>query len=123
LNLNIEIKGLDKLQAKLGKSNFDKAIRRGMERAVDHLRLEIKESTPVLTGQLRASWGSEISADGAKGRIYTGKEYAVCVEYGTWKMKGRFFVKGAIERSIPKLSMYFKESFDQALSQGIEGAL
>ena len=55
---------------------------------------ELKEETPVRTGQLMRSWRTEFARSaGAVARIINDQPYGPLVNYGTARMRGRHFVE------------------------------
>lgn len=64
-------------------------------RAVQDAETLAKVNAPVDTGALRNSIMGE--ADGLEGAIYTGIEYSVYQEFGTYKMPAHPFFTPAIE--------------------------
>ena len=71
-------------------------------------------NTPVRSGDLRAGWES-----GKTGKwewtVKDEVEYAPYVEFGTWKMAGRFMLTKAVHAHEPILS----KALEQAVSKGL----
>lgn len=79
-----KIIGLDSLQQDLRqmkKAKMNKTIRKWTE----YVRGEAVDLCPVKTGELRQSIHSDVEDNGdtTVGTVYTDKEYAACVEFGT----------------------------------------
>jgi HK97 gp10 family phage protein len=62
-----------------------------------------KVATPVDTGNLKNSINSTIEADGERGIVATGVEYAAYVEYGTSRMAAQPYLLPAYNKVLPKV--------------------
>lgn len=83
--LKIDVQGLRELERKLGQLSVIKAIRAAMGRATALLEKEVAQRTPVDTGRLRSSIGSEVTGLGSNlvGSVGSNVVYAPYVEHGT----------------------------------------
>lgn len=90
--MNIEIRGLDRLSEKLEKlgSSLEKAAISGMNKTLQDITADAKDSAPVDTGELRDSYEPYYEAHKPQenGGVITGMagsncEHAVYVEFGT----------------------------------------
>lgn len=92
MKLTVEIKGLDKL---IDSVADEQALSQALGQACALVERSAKEKAPKDTGELRRSITSEIR--GNEGIIYTTKEYAPYVEYGT----GLFAENGNGRKNVP----------------------
>lgn len=81
------IEGLDRLLATLSGlgGNIKDSSKEGLERGAKKIQKNAKYLAPVDTGHLRNSikTDSEIKQDEVKAKVFTNKEYAPYVEFGT----------------------------------------
>lgn len=81
------IEGLDKLLATLSGlgGNIKESSKKGLERGAKKIQKNAKYLAPVDTGHLRNSikTDSEIKQDEVEAKVFTNKEYASYVEFGT----------------------------------------
>ena len=98
--LKIEVIGKEALLRKLNKGNFKRPVDESIRKITTWFAAEVKVSTPVDTGHLRSSIASRIEPQG--GAVFTNKEYAPFVEYGTHKMVARYVVRGSSSRKLGK---------------------
>lgn len=85
--MGIEVKGLEALLGKLESlgGNVDEAMKRGTQSATRVVQSSAKNLCPADTGDLRASISTRYERDGDThiGYVYTNKEHAAYVEFGT----------------------------------------
>ena len=91
---NFQIKGLDKLIAKLNDidNNFDSDLQKIVEKHGGKLLRNVKQRTPVDTGQLRRSW--ELEKGNLYIRIFNNTEYGIFIEYGHRTRGGKSYIEG-----------------------------
>lgn len=81
------VKGLDSLLKKLDKlgGDVEKVLLKSMQNNIKMVQAEAKLLCPVDTGELRNSIQSkaEKTVTGVKGTVFTNKEYAPYIEFGT----------------------------------------
>ncbi len=139
----IQVEGLPELERKLSPTSYQVALKQGMTNAVVFLEGAIKKRAPVgKTGQLRARFTHIVSSDGKEGEVGSNTSYGPFVEFGTgvyigrgriypktkkalaWDntvrrsiagMKGRFFVKSAVDEEGYKILPIFQAEFDKVL--------
>lgn len=101
IEIELEIKGMEKIQQKLEREALlGSPLRQTMGRAALVLEREVKIATPVDTGRLRASVLPTISPDSVPlwAKVGTNVKYASYVEYGTVKMDARHVTEGSSVR-------------------------
>lgn len=80
------ISGLSDLQDTLGRmGDCDQALKQSITKWTEYVRGEAVDLCPVRTGELRQSIHSDVEGSGHEvtGIVYTDKEYAPYVEFGT----------------------------------------
>ena len=91
---NFEIDGLDNILNNL--NNIQNHFPRELQRLVDKhggiLLRNVKQRTPVDTGQLRRSW--ELEKGDLYIKLFNRTEYALHVEYGHRTRGGRSYIEG-----------------------------
>lgn len=95
-------------------------IEKFMANVADETVAETKLNTPVVTGNLRRSWGrSDVKREGNDFSVEVGSnlEYAPYVEYGH-KTKNGGFVKGKF--ILTSEVEYMKKNFDKTLERYVE---
>jgi len=81
------------------------------KKVADKILTAAKANAPVVTGELVGS-GSTTSVEAGKtAEIKFDAEYAAYVEYGTYKMAGRFFLSRAMDQ--------YKEEFELEMGKGL----
>lgn len=115
--VNITITNLPQI-----KRAFDLApneMRRQLNMAIKKTILSIQSksmiNTPVKTGRLRGSTAS-VFGD-LRGEVGTHTNYDVYVHEGTRYMKGRPYLKDAVEENNPSTEKYFKEAVQNTLDK------
>lgn len=114
---NIHIEGLDKFIAALNQS--PKIVKKYLNNAIRKSIIDIQSTavpiTPIDTGRLRSSY--EIEFGDLRGSTGPTAEYAIYVHEGTRYMKGRPFLKQALENSIGKIEQTMTSQLNQALEE------
>ncbi len=95
-----QIKGAAEIAKKLKKETITQPLADGIKKITLFLDREVKVSTPVDTGRLRASITSQVTAE--FGKVGTNVNYASFVEYGTKRMEARHVVEGSSVRILGK---------------------
>lgn len=80
-----KIEGKSELIGAIHGLNQDKALRKSIRKWTEYVRGEAVDLCPVDTGELQQSIHSSVSDKGSDvvGTVYTDKEYAAYVEFGT----------------------------------------
>ena len=81
------------------------------KRVADKILVSAKENAPVVTGTLRGSGTTRSVEAGKTAEVTFGAPYAAYVEYGTYKMAGRFFLSRAIDAH--------REEFEIEMGKGL----
>ena len=91
---------------------FVEAQSRSVPKSVaDKILVSAKRNAPYVTGELRGS-GATRSVEARKtAEVFFGAPYAAYVEYGTYKMAGRFFLSRAIDEH--------QEEFELEMGKGL----
>lgn len=113
--------GFDEFEKKLNKiiNEAPEAIEKFLSEIADETIAETQFNTPVVSGNLRRSWGrSDITREGNDFTVEVGSnlEYAQHVEYGHKTknggfVKGQFILTNEVEKS--------KKNFDKSLEEYI----
>lgn len=114
--------GFDEFEKKLNKiiNEVPKVIEDFLGAIADETVAETQLNTPVVTGNLRRSWGrSDVKREGNNFSVEVGSnlEYAPAVEYGhkvgrSGFVKGQFILTNEVE--------YMKKNFDKNLKEYVE---
>lgn len=104
------------------RSAFNKApqlmvreLNTAIKKSILVIQADSMRNTPVLTGRLRASHTSMFS--NLKGAVSTNTNYDVFVHEGTRFMKGRPYMRQAVEKNNNQVQDYFTKAVDNVLSQ------
>lgn len=119
-DVNIKITNLPQIQAAFKSAptlmvrHFTKAI----QQSTFLIEGESKIRTPVDTGYLRYTTGSffEGGGIGFKGIVYPAAHYAGFVHEGTRFMKGRPFLKQAVDSSVGRIDGLFNTAMQNVLN-------
>lgn len=116
-NIQIKIKNLPQIRAAFAKAprlmarNLDLAIRK----TVITIEGDSKRNTPVRTGRLRSSTYSRFSS--LKGEIGTNTDYDRFVHEGTRFMRGRPYLRMAVESNETTTERFFTEAVQNTLNE------
>ena len=128
--IQVQLKGLESLMNNFREFPviFIKNVNDSIKQSIFKVERETKPRTPVDTGRLRASiggggytGGSYPSGVGREfrnlyGSIGTDVKYAIYVHEGTYRMKGRPFLKEGVEISLPEIQRYFEMGITKTLN-------
>lgn len=108
MDVEIEVQGLAELQSATLKALKDlpPGLQRAMGEATAVVTGEAKVRAPVDTGRLRASITPEVRRLGGgdvQGIVGSNVVYAPYQEFGTVYMKGRFYLRGALEAKMNEI--------------------
>lgn len=114
---NIHIEGLDKFIAALNQS--PEIVKKYLNNAIRKSIIDIQSTavpvTPIDTGRLRSSY--EIEFGDLRGSTGPTAEYAIYVHEGTRYMKGRPFLKQALDNNVAKIEQTINSQLNQALEE------
>lgn len=98
---NFEINGLDNILNNLNsiQRDFPRELQRLVDKHGGILLRNVKQRTPVDTGQLRRSW--EVEKGDLYIKLFNRTEYALHVEYGHRTRGGRSYIEGVYMLKIP----------------------
>ena len=98
---NFEINGLDNILNNLNniQNNFPRELQRLVDKHGGILLRNVKQRTPVDTGQLRRSW--ELEKGDLYIKLFNRTEYGLHVEYGHRTRGGRSYIEGVYMLKIP----------------------
>ena len=123
LRAGLKIKNMARLKNafRLAPVILNRDLETAIKKAVLMIERESRKEAPVDTGRLRASHGHIFKKGflgiGFSGEVYTRTEYDVFVHEGTRFMRGRPYMRNAIEKVQPDLDALFgdsvKVSFDK----------
>jgi hypothetical protein len=118
MEVKIKITNIDQIRAAFAKSprimtvNLQKAIQRSILRIGGRSR----RNTPVRTGRLRASHYERFSA-ALRGEVGTNTSYGTFVHEGTRFMRGRPYLRFAVEQEQTAIDTEFKDAVQDTLNQ------
>ena len=115
ISTSVHIEGLKEVQRKfdgISRELRGPAMEGAMRKATMIVTASAKKNAPVDTGRLRASitpdvrntWGSTV-----EGIVGSNVKYAPFQELGTKRMKGRFYLRKAVEENIKRIVECFVE--------------
>ena len=117
--VSVKMDGLDELRNRLKSfSNPDPIVNTALEKAGEHLRSAIEDSTPVRTGKLKAAIikGGVINKRIQIGPSQQGPAFrAHFLEFGTSKMSAQPFMRPAFEVSKSKIEQIMAEEIRKGL--------
>lgn len=90
--IKVEISGFDGADAVLAGVRTD--VAEAVRKAAEAVAEEARRMCPVDTGALRNSIA--VSSDGSRAEVIAGKDYAVFVEFGTYKTAAQPFLVPAL---------------------------
>lgn len=98
-----QIVGLDSLLSKLSSmgGNVAEALTRAVYTTTLKAMGDAKRMVPVRTGELKTSISAEVkkNSQGAEGKVYTNKPYAVFVELGTTHQSAKPYLEPAAKQN------------------------
>lgn len=107
--MQIHIEGMENVQAVLEQkmNNITEKLSEGVAGSCKVVEADAKAMCPVDTGELRKSITSEVS--GTTGVVGTNKEYAMYVEFGTYKMAAQPYLVPALKENEEKVVQIIKD--------------
>jgi HK97 gp10 family phage protein len=111
-----DVNYIDKMRVS---SEFLKISKRGIKRLSRGIRIvsdpEAEYGVPIRTGALKKSIQKEVKFTGVgkiRGKIWTDSPYCLHVEFGTYKMQARPFMRPAFVMSIQEITNIFSDLQD-----------
>lgn len=116
-NVNITITNIAQIKRAfdVAPNEMTRQLNNAIKKTILTIQSKSMVNTPVATGRLRASTAS-IFAD-LKGEVGTHTNYDVFVHEGTRFMKGRPYLKDAVESSNFETERFFKEAVQNTLDK------
>lgn len=117
MDIKVRISNIDAIKAAFAKSprimtvNLQKAI----QRSIFRISSRSKRNTPVRTGRLRASHYERFYS-GLKGEVGTNTSYDMFVHEGTRFMRGRPYLRFAVETEQTAVDNEFKVAVQDTLN-------
>lgn len=107
--MQIHIEGLENVQAMFEQKMNDMQgkLSEGVAESCKVVEADAKAMCPVDTGELRKSITSEVS--GTTGVVGTNKEYAMYVEFGTYKMDAQPYLVPALKANEETIVQIIKD--------------
>ncbi|MGL4248754.1 MAG: HK97-gp10 family putative phage morphogenesis protein [Lactococcus garvieae] len=105
------VKGFNEFAKKIDKMSrdFPNEKRQMLEQMGELVITNIKQETPVVTGQLRQENKKIVLNDNAV-TVYNNTEYARHVEFGTGRFEGRYYMKNGIENSKEEIQALLEDT-------------
>lgn len=110
------------MKLRVSRQNYDRTVQRFLRQTTPanvvqftnavaaDLHSELQDETPVRTGNLRNGWRLQVTtAATAPALVVNPVEYGPYVNYGTSRMRGRFFLERVVERA-PRIA---REAYDR----------
>lgn len=115
--INVTIKNLPEIKAAFNKAPrlMSKELNLAIRKTVLMIGSDSRRNTPVDTGRLRAS--TREFFQNLRGEIGTHTEYDIFVHEGTRFMKGRPYLKKAVEMNERKTDENFREAVQNVLNE------
>ena len=106
----IEIEGIEEVLRELKKNADPEKLYQQMGKACAVVERAAKQKAPKGVGDLQRSiqFRVEVNGDEIVGVVFTPLEYAPYVEYGTYKMAARPFLRPAYNKNVNKLTQELK---------------
>lgn len=104
LGMMVKVLGLEDVKRKLKSTADERKIERMLERAAIEINNEAKILCPVRTGNLRASI-TYVHLDKFVWAVGTNVHYAPYVEFGTYRMRAKPYLRPAFEKVAQKLKI------------------
>ena len=128
MSVSIEIKGINKLMAKLSRAAAIDVLEKSMQRAVFRVQARIADYPPQRagsayrrTGTLGRRWTTKVTkqAEGVEGRVGNVTEYAPFVQSARFQrppFRGRWQTdEQVLEEEMPAIRRDFEQEIDKAL--------
>jgi len=124
LSINITFKGKDfrDLADALNRrvpNKITEAISAVLERTLQTVEMKAKQCVPVRTGHLKSMISSVMYGDKV-GAVIADTEYAFFVEYGTWFMREKPFLRPSWYNSLPEVYAMLRLILPQKVSEGVQ---
>lgn len=122
VDVKVEVKGLEEVQKKMvqvAKDMRGTPALNAMRQATLLVHRSAKQNAPVDTGRLRASITPSVSQSGntVMGVVGSNVEYAPFQEFGTRHMKGRFYLKRALEQNARRIYSLLSRFVEQVVKK------
>lgn len=113
----IRIKNLPQIKAAFAKSPLlmMRELNAAIQRSIFTIGRDSRQFTPVDTGRLRASTYERFS--NLRGEVGTNTEYDVFVHEGTRFMRGRPYLRNAVNKNDQSIQRYFTDAVQRVLNQ------
>lgn len=113
----IRITNLPQIKAAFGKSPLlmMRELNAAIQRSIFTIGRDSRQMTPVDTGRLRASTYERFS--NLRGEVGTNTEYDVFVHEGTRFMRGRPYLRNAVNMNDASVQGYFTDAVQKVLNQ------
>lgn len=114
-NIQVRITNLPQIKAAFGKSPalMTKELNLAIRKSIFTIGRQSRINTPVDTGRLRSSHRETFSS--LRGEVGPNTNYALFVHEGTRFMRGRPFLKRAVESSNIEVQMFFTQAVDNVM--------
>lgn len=121
VNQSLKIQNMNNLSRafRLSRMIMGEELRRGIKMATLLVEGESRKNTPVDTGRLRASHRTEFkdSGIGFTGVVSTNTEYDIFVHQGTRFMKGRPYMRKALQSKDRQIDVILADSIQRAFNR------
>ena len=113
----ITITNLPQIKAAFNKAPglMTQELNQAIKKSIFTIQGDSMRKTPVLTGRLRASHTSQF--ENLKGSVYTNTNYDIFIHEGTRYMKGRPYMRQAVESDAHQVQDFFTKAVDNVLSK------
>lgn len=115
--IEIKITNLPQIRAAFDKapSLMARELNTAIKKSIFTIQADSMRNTPVLTGRLRASHTSMF--ENLKGSVSTHTNYDVFVHEGTRYMKGRPYMRQAVEKDNRQVQEFMTKAVDNVLAE------
>lgn len=116
-DINITITNLPQIKRAFDVAPFEmtKQLNLAIRKTILKIQAKSMINTPVLTGRLRASTASTFGD--LRGEVGTHTNYDIFVHEGTRFMKGRPYLRDAVDESSDDTDKYFQEAVQNTLDK------